>query len=90
MPDSAQLVCQSVITRDQVRGKERDETNPPQQKSRSLKALTRWTTHEVVGKVLKTVVVWGYDWGLGCQERRAERVWTKETRITGQGLLRRI
>jgi hypothetical protein len=73
-------------TCDQVRGKEGDETNPLQQKSRSLKALTRWTTHEVVGRVLKTVVVWGWDWGSGCQEQRAERVCTKETRTGDQGL----
>lgn len=27
--------------------------------------MTRWITHEAAGRVLKTVVVWGCDWGRG-------------------------
>lgn len=48
--------------------------------------MTRWKAHEVVGRVLKTVVVWGCDWGSGGFENRGLKGCTSKgqsTRIRG-------
>lgn len=68
-----QSLCQGLVTCDKVgEWEEMRRIHYDRKVCRSLKAMTRWITHEASGRVLKTVVVWGWDWGRGGQERRAE------------------
>jgi hypothetical protein len=61
-----QSLCQGLVTCDKVgEWEEMRRIHYDRKVCRSLKAMTRWITHEASGRVLKTVVVWGWDWGRG-------------------------
>lgn len=61
-----QWLCQGLVTCNKVgEWEEMRRIHYDRKVCMSLKAMTRWITHEVAGRVLKTVVVWGWDWGRG-------------------------